>query len=480
MAPDDAAAPVASLPMTRLHAFTDDALGHLDTVGLVQTIQSGEVEIAEVIEAAIARVRAVEPELNGVAFADFERARAEARTPRGGYFAGVPTFIKDNVDVAGMPTCQGTDAWVGRSAARNGDFATMTMATGLVPLGKSQLSEFGFSASAEHPRLGPVRNPWSTEHTAGASSAGSAAMVASGAVTIAHANDGGGSIRIPASVNGLVGLKPTRDRLAQDKQMRDQPIRIISDGVVTRSVRDTAAYFRECETIYRNLKLRPIGDITRPGHKRLKIALQTGGIGHQASPEVAELTLKTASLLEELGHTVVQTDVPAAATFPDDFLLYWSALATFLVATGRKDHGKSWDKSQLDNLTLGLARHARRSAHKIPGAMRRLKGAAKASATFYETYDVSLTPALATETPRIGHLDPTQDYDAIIGRLLEWVAFTPWHNITGDPAISLPLATTASGLPQGMMFGAGTGREAVLLGLAYELEEARPFARIDT
>ena len=118
----------------------------------------------------------------------------------------------------------------------------MFLATGLIPLGKTQLSEFGFSASAEHPRLGPVRSPWNPEHTAGASSAGSAALVAAGAVPLAHANDGGGSIRIPASVNGLVGLKPTRDRLAQDRTMREMPVRIVADGVVTRSVRDTAAF----------------------------------------------------------------------------------------------------------------------------------------------------------------------------------------------------------------------------------------------
>ena len=145
--------------------------------------------------------------------------------------------------------------------------------------GKTQLSEFGFNASAEHPRLGPVRCPWDLERTAGASSAGSAAMVAAGAVPLAHANDGGGSIRIPAAVNGLVGLKPTRDRLAQDKMMREMPVRIVADGVVTRSVRDTAAFFREAEKVYRNLELPPVGDITRPGKARLDIAVVTEGIG---------------------------------------------------------------------------------------------------------------------------------------------------------------------------------------------------------
>src|SRR5918999_6027098 len=148
-----------------------------------------------------------------------------------------------------MPTMHGTDAWTAYPAKKDGDFARMYLATGLIPLGKSQLSEYGFSASAEHPRLGAVRSPWHLEHTAGASSSGSAALVAAGAVPIAHANDGGGSIRIPASVNGLVGLKPSRGRLAQGKVMRDMPIRIISDGVLTRSVRDTAAFLREAEKV---------------------------------------------------------------------------------------------------------------------------------------------------------------------------------------------------------------------------------------
>jgi amidase len=444
----------------------------------VAALHSGAVSVREVVEAAIARTERVNPQLNALAFRAFDRARSEARDPRGGFFAGVPTVVKDNVDVAGMPTGQGTDTWVGQPARRDGDFARMYLATGLIPLGKSQLSEYGFSASAEHPRLGPVRSPWHVEHTAGASSSGSAALVAAGAVPIAHANDGGGSIRIPASVNGLVGLKPSRGRLAQDKMMRDMPIRIISDGVVTRSVRDTAAFFRETEKIYRWLELPPIGDITRPGRKRLKVAVHTVGVGRGADTETAELTMKTARLLEELGHTVVEADAPVDPSFPDDFVLYWSTLALFILRTGRRYYGRTFDRTAHDNLTLGLARHATRNAHRIPGAIRRLRRTSTAAAAFFREYDVALSPTLAHETPRIGHLDPTQDYETVIDRLLDWVAFTPWQNASGEPAISLPLATTAGGLPMGMMFAAGVGREAMLLELAYELEEAAPFASI--
>lgn len=465
--------------MTRVHAFEDDALGDLDAVGLVAALHDQEVSVRDVVDAAIARAERVNPELNALAHVAFERARAEARDPRGGFFAGVPTFIKDNVDVAHMPTQQGTDAYVGRTQPRDGDFARMFLATGVVPLGKTQLSEYGFSASAEHSRLGPVRSPWHTAHTAGASSAGSAAMVAAGVVPIAHANDGGGSIRIPAAVNGLVGLKPTRDRLAQDKTMRAMPVRIISDGVVSRSVRDTAAFLRESEKIYRALHLPPIGDVTRPGRGRLRVAVQTTGLGRGSSPEVAELTLKTASLLEELGHSVEHVEAaPVGESFPDDFLLYWSMLAMFLVRTGRRQNGPGWDPGKLDNLTRGLDQHCRRNLHRLPRAIWRLKQTRRASAEFFTGYDVVLTPTLAAQTPLVGHLDPTEDFETIMDRLLGWVAFTPLQNASGDPAISLPLATTADGLPQGMMFAADAGREATLLGLALELEEAHPFARI--
>jgi amidase len=354
----------------------------------------------------------------------------------------------------------------------------MFLATGLVPLGKTQLSEFGFSGAAEHPRLGPVRSPWSTDHSAGASSAGSAALVAAGAVPLAHANDGGGSIRIPASVNGLVGLKPTRNRLAQDKMMRDMPVRIVSDGVVTRSVRDTAAFLREAEKVYRNLKLAPVGDIARPGRKRLRVAVVTEAGGRAASPEVRSLTHDTGELLASLGHHVEEVEAPVPATFSADFVLYWSMLAMAMVRGGRLTFGRSWNAGQLDNLTLGLAQHCQRNLHRLPLATARLARSQAAAAQFHREYDVVLSPTVATETPRVGHLDPTQDYALVMDRLMDWVAFTPLQNATGNPAISLPLARTAAGLPQGMMFGAAAGQEALLLELAYELEEARPFARI--
>jgi amidase len=467
--------------MRHVHAFTDDALGEMDTVGLVDAIQSGRVGRAEVVEAAIARTEAVNAAVNGLACRAFDRARAEAAgasgPPKSGFLSGVPTFVKDNVDVAGMPTMRGTDAWTPRPADADSDFVRLYLATGMTPLGKTQMSEYGFSASAEHPRLGPVRNPWNTDHTAGASSSGSGAFVAAGAVPIAHANDGGGSIRIPASCNGLVGLKPSRGRLPIDKEVSRMPIRLVANGVVTRSVRDTAAFYREAERIWRPAKLPPIGDVTRPGKQRLRIAVITRSLLRECTPEMRELTLKTAGLLEGLGHRVDHVETPPVpASFAADFLLYWGLLALGqMQMSGRV---ADFDRTRLDKLTLGLDRFARRNVHRLPLALIRLRGARRHTARFARTYDVVLTPTLAHQTPPIGYLDPTADYQQIIDRLQDWVAYTPLQNVTGEPSISLPLAESANGLPVGMMLSADMGAEVRLLELAYELEEARPWARI--
>ena len=469
--------------MRHVHAFGDDALGDLDAVGLADAIRSGRVGRAEAVEAAITRAEAVDPALNGLAYAGFQQARAAAEqagkaNPAGGFFSGVPTFIKDNVDVAGQPTMHGTDAWTRWDAVADSVFTQLYLATGLTSLGKTQLSEFGFSASAEHPRLGPVRNPWDTEYSAGASSSGSGAFVAAGVVPIAHANDGGGSIRIPAACNGLVGLKPSRGRLPLDATLRRMPVGVVVNGVVTRSVRDTAAFYREAERIWRNRKLAPVGDVTGPGRQRLRIAVLTRSVQRDCSPELRELTLKTAGLLEELGHRVEHVDEPpVAASFVDDFVLYWGFLALAQVRGGRHMFGETFDSGRLDCLTLGLMRHTSRNLHRLPLAIMRLRGARRRTARFLGTYDAVLTPTLADETPRIGFLAPT-DYQQVINRLIEWVSFTPLHNVTGEPAISLPLAQSAHGMPVGMMLSTGMGQEALLLELAYELEEARPWARI--
>lgn len=461
------------MPSVRhVSAFTDDALGNDDALGIRQRILDGEITAKEAAKAAYARIVKVNPKLNAMA--------AVSTDPLGdhgdGFWEGVPTLLKDNIDARGMATMHGTDAFEPRVVGKDGETAKAFRISGFSVLGKTQLSEWGFSPAAEHPRLGAVRTPWDPTRVAGASSAGSGALVASGAIPIAHGNDGGGSIRIPASVNGLVGLKPSRGRVPQDLYYAAMPVKLVCDGVLTRSVRDTAAFHREIDRRHHNPSLPPVGDVTRPGRRRLRIAWTTDGAGHSADAQTRALTEKTAARLAELGHLVEEVQLPVPQTLGDDFLLYWASLAVAIVGTGRLRKG--WDESKMTGLTLGLAKHARRNAWAIPGAVSRLRRVQGIAEGFHDLYDVVLTPTLAHETPKVGYLDPQEPFEDLIQRMLEWVVFTPWGNVTGAPSISLPLAQTRRGLPQGMMFTARYGWEATLLELAYELEEAIGFAAL--
>jgi amidase len=466
-----------------VHTFTDDALADHDAVALAELLRARKLSPHEVADAALRRLESVGDVLNATAHI------ASDHTPTAGPgtdnadrdgFAGVPTFVKDNVEAEGMPTLCGTDAWNPAPAPADSPFTRVYRRTGLTILGKTTMSEFGFNVTAEHPRLGAVRNPWNTDYTAGASSAGSAALVAAGVVPIAHGNDGGGSIRIPASCTGLVGLKPSRGRLPLDATMGRMPIRILTNGVLTRTVRDTAAFYREAERIWVNPKLPPIGNIHHPCARRLNIAVCTNSVHTSASPEIRELTVATASLLESLGHRVTEIDtLPAQASLAEDFLLYWAMLAMMLSRGGRVMFGPSYDRRKLDTLTLGLADHFRRSLPRLPAALARLATARRHTTRFYRDYDLLLTPTTADVTPRIGYLAPTGDLTRLLDRLVDWVAFTPLQNVTGEPAISLPLGRSADGMPVGMMLSAAHGNDASLLEIGYELERAHPQHLID-
>ncbi|HEY0902653.1 MAG TPA: amidase [Marmoricola sp.] len=466
-----------TLPRSRVHAFSDDALGDHDAVGLAAELREGRVSRAEVVDAAIARAEAIAPVLGGIAAEAFDRAREQAGRPGTGYFAGVPTFVKDNTEVAGLPTQHGTRAFRGTPAAADGDFARTFFRLGPVNLGKSELSEFGISASAESPGR-TVRNPWSPEHSSGASSAGAAALVASGVVPLAHANDGGGSIRIPAAACGLVGLKPSRGRVPQDRMSREMPVQVVADGVVTRSVRDTAAYLRETERLAPHKRLRPIGDVTGPGREKLRVAFVVESLVATTDAETTAAVRDAATLLASMGHHVEEIDAPVPGSFVEDFKTYYGMLFLYLNATGKRTFNPTFDWRATESLTRGFAGHVARRLHRLPLAIARLRAASLVSRRFFGSYDAVLTPTLSKVTPRIGHLDPTQPYDVVWDRLLDWVGFTPLQNATGDPAVSLPFTTSTEGTPIGIQLAAGAGHEARLLRLAHAVEEARPFARI--
>jgi amidase len=462
-----------------VHAFTNDILGDLDATALAALIRSGEVSATEVAAAAIARARRLQPLINAIELESYEAAlRAAEQAPGSGVFAGVPTFVKDNTDLEGLPTRQGSAAIPARPAAGHGAFAKQFLSQGFTVLGKSSLPEFGFNASTEFAGRAPTRNPWHTDYSSGASSGGSAALVAAGVVPIAHANDGGGSIRIPAAACGLVGLKPTRGRHVDAESVRSLPINIVSEGVVTRSVRDTAQFMAGLEQYWRNPKLKPVGLVEGPGTRRLRIGLVLESVTGPSDADTRATVLATARLLEGMGHTVEEMPLPIGPRFAEDFSIYWGMLS-FLVSTfGTRVIHPDFDASRLDNLSRGLAALYRKNVLKTPFVLYRLKKMWAEYARVFADYDVVLSPVLAHTTPALGHLSPEQDFEALFERLTRYVSFTPLNNAAGSPAISLPMGATAQGLPIAIHLSANHGDERTLLELAFALEQAQPFRRI--
>ena len=466
-----------------LHAFRDDALGDADGVELARRIGDGEVTAAEVLDAVIARAETVEP-LAAVVVDAFEAAMVEARRHvpgRGpGAFGGVPTFIKDQIDVAGLPTRYGSDAHPGHvPATRNDPIAQQLFDMGMICAGKSSLPEYGFVPSTEFPSAAPTRNPWNPARTAGGSSGCAAVLVASGVVPIAHAADGGGSIRIPASCCGLVGLKPSRGRLPHSG-MHEPFVGLVTDGVVSRSVRDAAVYLAEAERLDPAKGLAPVGAVHEPTSRPQRIGLVTESPTGATLDEPTVAAVQAAGdLLASLGHHVEAYAPPIDPQFAEDFALYWSTLALLTRETARLRVDRQFDKAAMARFTHGLADNARGSLRRVPGAMRRLKASQRSLADVHPDLDVVLSPTVGQVPPELGTLSIDQDLDELLPKLTEWTCFTPLANATGAPAISLPLGfDEPTGMPIGVMLSADLGRERALLELALQIEQAAPFRRI--
>ena len=296
-------------------------------------------------------------------------------------------------------------------------------------------------------------------------------MVAAGAVPIAHGNDGGGSIRIPAAACGLVGLKCTRGRLVTQEAGKALPINIISDGVLTRTVRDTANFFCRSGNQLSQSKTPAHWSDQWPGEQRLHIGLMVDSIAGDPTCAQTRLAVETtAKRLSDLGHHVDVAQIDLPQRFVDDFLLYWAMLAFFVSKFGRVLFPQGFDRQKLDPLTLGLARYYQQRFLKTPGMLRQLRKSQAHYAEVFSQFDVMLTPVLAHTTPELGYLGPAVDFDTQLERLLRYTTFTPANNAAGSPAISLPLGQAENGLPIGVQLNGRHGDERTLLELAFELE----------
>jgi amidase len=455
----------------------DDALGASDGVGLAARIRSGEISAPEAMEAAIARANHVNPQLNFLATPLYDAGRARARETLSGPFAGVPTLIKDLLDWNGHPTKYGSRAFAANVSARQSPYMDAILAGGLAPFGKSATPEFGFTATTEPMLGGPTRNPWNPDHSSGGSSGGAAAAVAARVVPVAHASDGGGSIRIPASCNGLVGLKPSRGRNVVSGRP-DPGVDLSVNGCVSISVRDTAAWQAMTEDTSAGRAFTPIGLVTGPSTRRLRIKLDAANaVGRSPDADVEAIMAQTAALCRELGHTVAEARAPIdGAQFSDDFILLWAAGAAQVVESVRRQAGADAPLDQLlEPLTLELAAHAQqRGRPALEAAIARLRAVEAQYATVFDDADVHLTPVLGKPPVRLGEINPERGMTAF-ATLSDYVGYTPLQNVAGAPAISLPLGWSASGLPIGVQFCAARGQERTLLELAYELEQAQPW-----
>ncbi len=451
------------------------SLARLDGVAQAGLVASGELQATELVEACAERIEALEPLLHAIPTLDLERARG---APRGtGPFAGVPFLVKDVTPYPGLRWSLGSRAFAKNVAPMGTPFTERLDASGLVTLGKSATSELGLLGSTETLLEGVTHNPWDLSFSAAGSSGGAAAAVAAGIVPLAHANDGGGSIRIPASVCGLFGFKPSRGRPVRAALASSDFGDLTSDHCISRSVRDSALFLSLTED--ESGPHPKVGYVRGPSGRRLRIASWTRtAMGEEPDASVLRAHEDAIQLLESLGHRVEPIAPPAVdgQALGDAFFdVAGAAIAGVLDLLGTMQ-GAPPDRRAFEPFTWAVVEHYRGRG---PDALERARPTFASSARTYlaavEAYDLVLTPTLAVAPWRIGHLSPVLPREELLRRTARAVGYTPIHNIAGCPAMSVPLHWSEEGMPLGTHLAAAPGGEATLLGLAYELEAARPW-----
>jgi amidase len=456
-----------------------------DALGLAALVRAREVSPTELLDAAIARIEERDPVLNAVVTPLFDAARAQvaAGLPNGP-FAGVPFLVKELVAaVAGTASSAGSRLYRAAIAPADSEIVARFRRAGLVLAGKTNSPEFGLSPTTESLLYGVTRNPWRHDLAPGGSSGGSAAAVAAGYVPMAHATDGGGSIRIPASACGLFGLKPTRARSSAGPDVGEGLSGLAVQHVVSRTVRDSAAMLDAIagplpgDPYLAAAPARPwLEEVSAaPGRLRIGFA-RTAPTGVPLHPECVAAVDAAADLCASLGHHVEEASPGYdARALERDFVTVFAAhlMANIARATG----GTLPGVDLVEPLTRALADRGRQlGAADFIAALHRLHRESRRIAAFFEDFDLWLTPTLAQPPLPIGHFEiESADVERWIARLGAFIPFTYPFNVTGQPAASLPLHWSADGLPIGCQFVARYGDEALLFRIAAQLEIARPW-----
>ena len=454
---------------------------------LAALIHTGQVSSAELVGAALERIEALQPSINAFSHIDAERALATAEAigaddPRP--FAGVPIAVKDTTAVAQMPYTMGSDIFGDFVPGHDAFLVRRLRDAGFVIVGKTSMPEFGILPVSEPRRFGAVRNPWDTDRTPGGSSGGAAAAVASGMLPLAHGSDGGGSIRIPASCCGLVGLKPTRGRISRGPEQGDDFL--VQDGVLTRTVAETAELldllsgYEMGDATWAPPPAEPFAAAAKRDPGRLRVGFTTkAAIDAPLEPACEQAVRDAAGLLAALGHEVAEVAAPwGDGDLLHVFTMVFGTPIALAIYFGGAVTGREPSAELVEPLSWTMWEGIRaRTALDYLLARTQLTNVSRGIIALWESYDVILTPGLAERPLRIGAIDacsdaPWEDFE----RSGRFTPYTAIFNVTGQPAISVPLFHGDDGLPLSVQLAGRPADEGTLLSLTAQLEAARPWA----
>jgi len=462
-----------------------------DATDLAAHIASGAISLKDMLTASLARSRRLNPSLDAIVHEQPEVAEKLCdETPADAPLSGVPTLLKDlGAEAKAFPSHNGSRLYRDTVYPYDSSIYTRMRAAGLIPFARTTSPELGIGPTTEAGVYGkPTRNPWNTDHTTGGSSGGSGAAVAAGIVPLAHGSDGGGSVRIPASCCGLVGLKPTRARLPDGPGVGEGWAGMAIDGFLTRSVRDTALMMDLCHG----------ADLGAPYHapplkagfraamktppKGLRIAiLDTDFLGNPIDPECREAVYKVAGLLKGLGHEVISWQTTIAKEVREMMLAWTKIVASGTELSVRYKKAIAELKPEdVDGVTYGAVQLGQTvSGADYLQSINTVHSFGRRMAAVFQDFDVLVTPTLAEPPAKIGRYKPDNtdfmDYRNGPDGVFSYSPYTAVFNASGQPAISLPMHWTANNLPVGVHFAAAFGEDEMLMGLATDLEEAAPW-----